>query len=186
MALAARAAARSRARLGPAITIPPAATRQEGNLIETVSKSQSPVTCHFLDGFIIAFPIWKKPGLILGQVKGIAGFPGWWERRAVRALPAEETLFQLIIQSINEKSYICLVVAARLNANRLLENLTFAPGWLRLRFWGLWGTDHHSSPMQGFPRESIITPHLDAAFWRLNSSSLTMENVLNTEPFNMT
>lgn len=57
MALAALAAARLRTRLGPTITIPPAATRQEGNLIETVSKSQSPVTCHFLDGFIIAFRI---------------------------------------------------------------------------------------------------------------------------------
>lgn len=58
-ALADLAAARSRARLRPSvsISIPPAATRQEGNLIETVSKSQSPVTCHFLDGFIIAFHI---------------------------------------------------------------------------------------------------------------------------------
>lgn len=46
---------------GILISIPPAATTQEGVLIETLSKSHSPVPCHLVDGFIIAFHLSAPP-----------------------------------------------------------------------------------------------------------------------------
>lgn len=170
------------------ISIPPAGTRQECNLIETVSKSQSPVTCHFLDGFIIAFHVWKKPGSSFARLKGLWVFPADGNTVLCKCWQQREISFQLIIRSTNERSYVCSVVAVCLNtsSNRLLEILALAPGWLKLRFRGLWGAEHHLCPMQRFPGESVLKPGLDFAFWKLNSNPLSVENVLNTEPFNKT
>lgn len=115
---------RLRAGLGPSktprgilISIPPAATRQ-GNLIERASKSQSPVTCHFLDGFIIAFHVCsvrkktKKPtGSSFGRLKGLRGFPADGNTVLCKCWQQREISFQRIIRSINERSCICWVVA---------------------------------------------------------------------------
>lgn len=170
---------RLRAGLGPSktprgilISIPPAATRQ-GNLIERASKSQSPVTCHFLDGFIIAFHVCsvrkknqKPTGSSFGRLKGLRGFPADGNTVLCKCWQQREISFQRIIRSINERSCICWVVAMCLNtsSNRLLEILLLARRWFMLRFRGLWDAKHHPCPIQGFPRESVLKQGLSVAF----------------------
>lgn len=145
-ALAALTAACSRARLGPSvstpgilISIPPAATRQEGNLVETVSKSQSPVTCHFLDGFIIAFHVCgvrKKPSF--ARLKGLRGFPADGNTILCKRWQQREILFQLIIRSIKWKQLHLLGCGGTFKhkLKQAVGNPRFGPGVAQAQILG--------------------------------------------------
>lgn len=93
----------------------------------------------------------KTPGSSFGGLKGLRGFPADGNTVLCERWQLRDILFQLIMRSVNERSYICSFVAVcpHTGSKRLLEILPVAPGWLRLRFWGLRGAEHHPCPVWG-------------------------------------
>lgn len=173
----------------------PSRRHQTGQLNRNSFQITEPCNLSFSGWLYYSFPCLqcqkknqKPTGSSFGRLKGLWGFPADSNTVLCKCWQQREILFQLIIRSINERSCICWVVAMCLNtsSNRLLEILLLAPGWFMLRFRGLWDAKHHPCPMQGFPRESVLKQGLNVAFWKLNSNPLSVENVLNSEPFNKT
>jgi len=107
----------------------------------------------------------KKPGSSFSRLKGLRGFLADGNTMLCKCWQQREILFQLIIGSLNERSYIRSVVAVCPNtsSSRLLEILALVPGWLGLRFQALWGAEQRLCPMQGFPRRSVLKPGLGVA-----------------------